>query len=96
LNGEDCFQKYYEALIRKMEDKLLSGKNNQKLPRWSYQQGIDYRLEAFTRWPPAWWELQLHPANDLRKRKVDLIAPSRDVPEVRGFSRLLHLTIIQS
>ena len=78
LNGEEVFlKKYNEALIRKMEDKLLElEKTNRKLSETiQTSKELTYRIEAGLRAGNlAWWEMQL-PSGKVTfdKRKVDLI-----------------------
>jgi two-component system cell cycle sensor histidine kinase/response regulator CckA len=96
LNGEEVFlKKYNEALIRKMEDKLLElEKTNQKLSETvQTSKELTYRIEAGLRAGNlAWWEMQL-PSGKVTfdKRKVDLIGfPPEMFRTYEDFTRLLH------
>ncbi len=96
LNGEEVFlKKYNEALIRKMEDKLLElEKTNRKLSETiQTSKELTYRIEAGLRAGNlAWWEMQL-PSGKVTfdKRKVDLIEfPPEMFRTYEDFTRLLH------
>jgi len=96
LNGEEVFlKKYNEALIRKMEDKLLElEKTNQKLSETvQTSKELTYRIEAGLRAGNlAWWEMRL-PSGKVTfdKRKVDLIGFSPEMFHTyEDFTRLLH------
>ncbi|NPV40376.1 MAG: response regulator [Anaerolineae bacterium] len=96
LNGEEVFlKKYNEALIRKMEDKLLElEKTNQKLSEMvQTSKELTYRIEAGLRAGNlAWWEMQLPSGRvSFDKRKVDLIGfPPEMFQTYEDFTRLLH------
>ncbi len=96
LEKEDIFYKQYnEALIRKMEDKLLElERANQKLSdMFEKSKDLTYRIEAGLRAGNlAWWEMEI-PSGKVTfdERKVDMIGfPAEMFRTYEDFTNLIH------
>ena len=96
LEKEEVFyKKYNEALIRKMEDKLLELESaNQKLSEtFKKSRDLTFRIEAGLRAGNlAWWEMEIPSGRvTFDERKVDLLGfPAEMFHTYEDFTKLIH------